>query len=264
MNGIPVLLPLSSTMLLPLALLLGCGGASPPAPAPLNAKNINLIFIASEDLIYQTAGDVNPITANFTNRGLQRSLLMGTFLHEQVLGSSNATGIYALEPMTHLQTANNYPDMVALETIEQFAMLNQISLTSGSNPVVTANGFPIHASYASASLPVGVAPPVLPCPACQGIDFDDQNGDNEALLVSIIQANVAGFYVFSAPWETVSSMMANLDRIKGYNLKLPGICRSESGLFDFDNAQWGSQSRNLQRRAEPAFNLPCAASAATG
>jgi hypothetical protein len=54
---------------------------------------------------------------------------MATFLQQQVLETQNVTGIYALEPMTHLQTANNYPDMAALETIQQFAMLNRITLS---------------------------------------------------------------------------------------------------------------------------------------
>ena len=36
------------------------------------------------------------------------------------------------------------------------------------------NSYPIQASYASGSLPDGVAPPVLPCPACQGLDFNDR------------------------------------------------------------------------------------------
>lgn len=231
MKRIPSLLPLSLIMLLPLALVAGCGSSSPLAPTPLSAGNLNLVFVASEDLTYQAAGDINPSTANFTNQGLQRSLLMGSFLHEQVLGGRNVTSIYALEPMTHLQTGNNYPDLVALETIQQFAMLNQISLTSGSNPLYVGNSFPIHASYASGSLPAGVAPPVLPCAACQGLDFNDQNGDNEALLGSVVQASAPGFYVFSAPWETVSALMANLNRLEGYNLKLPTAYAGPNSVY---------------------------------
>ena len=102
---------------------------------PLSAANINLIFVVSQDLAFQdqASGDVSPSTANLTNKGLQRSLLMAPFLQQAVLGMNNVTGIYALEPMTHLQTAGNYPDMVALETIQQFAMLNQITL-SGTLP----------------------------------------------------------------------------------------------------------------------------------
>src|SRR5664280_2883618 len=202
----------------------GCGGSAtaPPTPAPLSAGNLNLIFVVSEDLAYQASGDVNPKTANLTNQGLQRSLLMATFLQQQVLGTQNVTGIYALEPMTHLQTANNYPDMAALETIQQFAMLNQTSASyQGSGPV-TANSYPIFASYSlEAALPDDVAPPAFPCAACQGLDFRDQNGDNEALVTGIVKANAPGFYVFSAPWETTSSLLANINKLEGYNLSLP-------------------------------------------
>ncbi len=74
---------------------------------------------------------MNQQTANLSNQGLQRSLLMASFLKQKVLGDSNVTGIYALEPMTHLQTANEYPDMVAIETVQQFAMLNQIDMSDG-------------------------------------------------------------------------------------------------------------------------------------
>ena len=78
-------------------------------PAPLSADNINLIFVVSEDLAYQASGDVNPSTANLTNQGLQRSLLMAPFLQQNVLGMNNVTSIYALEPMTHLQTTRQLP-----------------------------------------------------------------------------------------------------------------------------------------------------------
>src|ERR1017187_8175570 len=113
----------------------GCGGngrsTSPvSATPPLSAANTNLIFVVSEDLNYNAAGDVSASTANLTSQGLQRSLLMAPFLQQNVLGKNNVTGIYALEPMTHQQTTNGYPDMAALETIQQFALLNQIALSS--------------------------------------------------------------------------------------------------------------------------------------
>src|ERR1017187_7476771 len=112
---------LSLFLALALTLLAGCGSShpAPPAPAPLSAGNVNLIFVVSEDLAYQASGDVNPKTANLTNKGLQRSLLTATFLQQKVLGMLNVTEIYALEPMTHLQAATNYPDMVGLENIQQ-------------------------------------------------------------------------------------------------------------------------------------------------
>ena len=188
---------------------------------PLSADNINLIFVVSQDLAFQdqASGDVSPSTANLTSKGLQRSLLMAPFLQQAVLGMNNVTGIYALEPMTHLQTTGNYPDMVALETIQQFAMLNQISLSD-----VTANSYPIFASYSPLSVPAEVATPVITCPACQGLDFNDQNnpnGDNEILVEGIIAEGAAGFYVFSAPWETTSDLLTNINLKEGYQLPLP-------------------------------------------
>ncbi len=230
-------------LLVALMLLAGCGSSGPPSPAPLSASNVNLIFVVSEDLAYHVTGDVNPTTANLTSQGLQRSLLMATFLQQNVLGTNNVTGIYALEPMTHLQTANNYPDIVALETIQQFAMLNQTSASyQGSGPV-TANSYPIFASYSlEAPLPDDVAPPAFPCAACQGLDFRDQNSDNEALVTGIVKANAPGFYVFSAPWETTSSLLASINRLEGYNLSLPASYISPNYIYAISIAPSGSAS----------------------
>ena len=96
-------------LLVPLA---GCGAASNPVapepvtpkPAPLASGNINLIFVVSEDLNNNQSGDINTDTANLTGQGLQRTLMMGSYLQQTVLGNQSVTGIYALEPMTHLQT----------------------------------------------------------------------------------------------------------------------------------------------------------------
>ena len=238
-------------VVLAMALLAGCGGSSghsAPAPNPpaLSAGNVNLIFVVSEDLAYQAPGDVNPSTANLTNQGLQRSLLMAPFLQQQVLGTKNVTGIYALEPMTHLQTTatGNYPDMAALETIQQFALLNQITLSSDAvgGTFYTGNNYPINASYASGSVPIGVAMPSLPCPGCQGLDFDDQNGDNETLVTGIVTANVPGFYVFSAPWETTSNLLANINELESYNLALPTSHQGPNNIYAISIAPSGSAS----------------------
>ncbi len=194
-------------------------------PVPLSAANLNLIFVVSGDLAYQAAGDVNPQTANLTNQGLNRSLLMATYLQQNVLGSANVTGIYALEPMTHLQTTSNYPDMAALETIQQFALLNHITISSDPNggTPLPGNSFPLNASYAPAPVtpPSGVATPLIACPSCQGIDFRDQGGDNETLVKDIVSANVPGFYVFSAPWETTSALLTNINNSYSYGLAVP-------------------------------------------
>ena len=71
-----------------LALLCGCGGSpqpDPPLPAqsPLNAENLNLIFVVSEDMAYSAPGDMNPQTANLTSRGLQRALAMAAFCNKK-------------------------------------------------------------------------------------------------------------------------------------------------------------------------------------
>ncbi len=221
-------------LVLDLMLLAGCGGNSIPSPlpnepGPLDRRNVNLIFVVSEDLAYHEAGDVNASTANLTNRGLQRALRMTTFLQQSVLGSNNVTSIYALAPMTHLQTADQYPDMVPLETVEQLAMLNQTTLWVDKFAAVSAASFPLNVSYSTAAVPDGVATPLVQCPSasglprysCQGLDFRDLEGANETLVGQIIQANVAGFYVFSAPWETVRSLMTKINQIEGYDLAVP-------------------------------------------
>ena len=228
---------------LALTLLQGCGGSAgpnpdPPTPAPLSAANLNLIFVVSEDLAYHASGDINPRTANFTNQGLQRSLLMATFLQQEVLGSKNITGIYVLEPMTHLQTAGHYPDMIGLETVEQFAMLNQTTLSFPSFAPAPANSYPVNVSYSPAPLPDNVHAPLLNCPtiasgvySCQGLDYGDSDGDNETLVGALIRSNAPGFYVFAAPWETIHSLMANINRLEKYNLTAPSNYISPNYIY---------------------------------
>lgn len=236
-------IPIGPSLILPvvLALLAGCGDSSQRPPGPLSAANLNLIFVVSEDVAFQASGDVNPATANLTNSGLQRSLLMGRFLQQQVLGGKNVTAIYALEPMTHLQTENNYPDTVALETIQQFAMLNQVTVPYENN-LAGAFSYLILASYFANSVPENVAPPVVPCPGCQGVDFADKNGDNETLLTTILQASAPGFYVFSAPWETVSALMASVEQIKGSKLALPADYAGPNFIYAISIGPWGRAS----------------------
>ena len=236
-------------VVLALALLAGCGGSSGhitpvPTPAPLSAGNVNLIFVVSPDLAYQAPGDVSPSTANLTNQGLQRSLLTASFLQKSVLGTKNVTSVYALVPMTHLQTANNYPDMAAPETIQQFALLNQITLPSDgvAGAPYVGNSYPLRVSYGTEPVPTGVAPPPLFCSNCQGLDFNDQGGDNETLVSGIIKANVPGFYVFSAPWETTSVLMANINKLEGYNLTMPASYKGPNYIYAISIPPSGSPS----------------------
>ena len=227
-------------LILILTLLAGCEGTSgPDSNAALSADNINLIFVVSPDLAYHAQGDINPDTANLTNQGLQRSLLMATYLKKQVLGTKNVTSIYVLEPMTHLQTANNYPDMAAIGYIQQFALLNQITLTGvggAGSPFYTAHSFPLNASPVTSS----IAKPLNFCPDCQGLDFNNTGSNNDSLAAGIIAVNTPGFYVFSAPWETISALMANINAQQGYNLNLPASFQGPNLVYAISITPKGS------------------------
>lgn len=227
-----------------LAILAGCGGGSgSDSAAPLSPGSVNLVFVVSPDTAYQAPGDVNPATANLTSQGLQRSLLMATYLKQQVLGGNNVTAIYTLEPMSHLQTANNYPDMAAIGYIQQFALLNQITLTGAGgpgSPQIAANSYPLNASYAAGgSLPGGVATPLITCQGCQGLDFVDTAGNNLALANGIIAARVPGYYVFCAPWETISALMAGITRVEGYPLNPPATYEGPNYVYAISIGQSG-------------------------
>jgi len=244
-----------------LTLLAGCGGdsgSSSSTPAPLSADNLNLIFVTSPDLAYHAPGDLHPDTANFTNQGLQRSLMMASYLQQQVLGANNVSRIYALQPMSHLQTSRNTPDMAALLYIEQFAMQNQITLTKGQNSAANY-GYPINVSYKLDSLPEGVATPdpQTPCPACQGLVFNDIKGDNAALVDAIIKDNTAGFHVFSAPWETISALLSSIDTRQGYQLALPTSYAGPNAVYAISITSSGAASQTTYDSAlSPPVSYP--------
>ncbi len=216
----------------------GCGGSSSGDNAPQNsipviADNLNLIFVVSPDLANDPLGDLNSTTANLNNQGLQRSLFMGTYL-KQMLGTNNVNGIHVLEPMTHRQTANNYPDMAAIWFVQQFAMLNQTT---------SQNSFPIGTSYGSPEdVPPGVVMPTLFNPECQGLVFHDASGNNLALVTGIIQANHSGFYVFSAPWETTSELLTSINTTMGYNLNLPTTYTGSNLVYEISITPSGAAS----------------------
>jgi hypothetical protein len=214
-------------LILVLTLLAGCASNSGSNQhSALSADNINLIFVVSPDLANQTPGDVNPDTANLSNQGLQRSLLMATYLKKHLMGTNNVTGIYTLSPMTHLQTANHYPDMAAIGFIQQFALLNQITVKG-----TTANSYPINTAYAPGDVPGGVVEPSPYIPGAQGLAFNDAHGNNMTLVTRIINANQPGFYVFSAPWETISALLTNIKTTTGYNLNLPDTYRGTNYVY---------------------------------
>ena len=68
-----------------LMLLPACSGDS-NSNSLLSVDNVNLIFVVSPDMANNTPGDMNPDTASLSNQGLQRSLMMATYLKQQVLG----------------------------------------------------------------------------------------------------------------------------------------------------------------------------------
>ena len=230
------------------AALAGCGGSSgdaPPYPAPLSDQNINLIFVLSPDLTYAGAGDVNPVTTNLTDQGLNRSLQMASYLKQQVLGGKNVTGIYAVAPMTHLQTANNLPDLAPIGAIQQFAVLNQITLPNFTTPTALGHSFPINVGYAAGIvLPTSVVAPlaVLPCPSCQGLDFSNSGGSNDALVDRIVSAKTSGYHVFSAPWETASAMLTNINKRYGSSLAIPSGYAGPNQVYALSITPAGSAS----------------------
>ena len=59
-------------------------------------------------------------------------------------------------------------------------------------------------------MPPGVTVPAQYCPTCGGLDFADEEGDNEALVTNLLAEAVPGYYVFSAPWETVSALLGSV------------------------------------------------------
>ncbi len=80
------------------------------------------------------------------------------------------------------------------------------------------------------------------CPNCQGLDFNDKQGDNEALATGILEENAPGFYVFSAPWETVSALMAKINQREGYKLALPASYISPNFVYAISITPPGSAS----------------------
>ncbi|GEJ55715.1 hypothetical protein [Anaeromyxobacter diazotrophicus] len=242
-----------------LALSAGCGGGAGRNPAPLSSGDVNLVFVVSQDLAFQAPGDVDPGTANLSPQGLQRSLLLGTFLRDQVLGGNDVNRIYAVAPTTHLQTAQQLPDLVPLETIEPFAVLNHTTLSSdlaGGSPFTGQNS-PIRASYAQGSVPPGVAVPAQYCPTCAGLDFADQGGVNEALVAEILAAGAPGTYVLSAPWETVRALLASVAGAGGRALPVPAAYAGPDRVYALSRSPSGAVAlATYDAHLSPAATYP--------
>jgi hypothetical protein len=197
-----------------LALLAACGGGS--GGIALSPADLNLVFVVSPDLAHSATGDVAPATGNLTSQGLQRSLQMGTYLQQDVLGQQNVVAIHALSPYSHLQTAGNYPDLAALGYIQQFALRNQITLRG-----TTAFSYDIGACYGPGAVPEGAVQPSSFPQDCRGLDYADARGNNVALATGIIDAGGRGSHVFSAPWDTTIALLGRIRQAKGYTFELP-------------------------------------------
>lgn len=262
-------------LILGLMMLTGCGiGFVSGTTLPMSEKNVNLIFVITPDLANDPLGDINPNTANLNNQGLQRSLLMGTYLKQHLLGTNNVTAIYTLEPMTHLQTVNKYPDMAAIGFIQQFALLNQVTtqketlekferwltgapLNQQTLQDTTGNSFPLYAGYAPGDVPTGVAKPRPFVSAAQGLAFNDSQGNNAALLTGIIDAEKPGFYVFSAPWETISDLLTRINTVEGYNITLPLSYKGPNLVYVISVTPDGYASLDtLDSRLDPPATYP--------
>lgn len=262
-------------LILGLVMLTGYGGGFVSGSTlPLSDENLNMIFVITPDLANDPLGDINQDTANLNNQGLQRSLLMGSYLKQQLLGTANVTAIYTLVPMTHLQTVNNYPDMAAIGFIQQFALLNQVTIqtetldkflnTSMGAPLnqkkipnATGNSFPLYAGYAPGDVPTGVAEPSPYVPAAQGLAFNDAQGNNVALLTRIIDAEEPGFYVFSAPWETISDLLTHINTAKEYNLTLPSSYKGPNLVYVITVTPAGDASLlALDSNLDPSATYP--------
>lgn len=195
---------------------------------PLSSSDINLIFVVSPDINYSDSGDVQENTANLTKQGFNRSLEIASYLQESVLGQdNNVTKIYSLQPESHYQ--NGYPNMAALTFIQQFAMLYTTTYKVNGNPV-TAYSTPINAGYSPYGLPnqsVNIEG-VDFNQSLAGLSYDDVNNSNERITEALIDDKKAGYYVFSAPWKTISTLMTKINEKYAYNLELPSKFQSSN------------------------------------
>ena len=160
------------------------------APAPLNPGAINLVFVPS--------AEANPATGALTPRGLNRALRLGPWLAH--LSGAAADGIFALAPATHrIGSGGDIPDMAPLATIEPYALLYDAPIAASTAPVSAA---------------------ACAKPPCQGIDYADKDGANEALVERILKARLPGMFVFAAPPETLNLMMRRTAADEGWKLAI--------------------------------------------
>jgi hypothetical protein len=152
-----------------------------------------------------------------------------------------------------------------METMQQFAMLNQISLSYQANAPVGANSYPVNVSYSSARLPDDVETPLINCPnvssggaySCQGLDFRDLNDANEVLVSGIVRENVPGFYVFAAPWETISRLMTRINQAENYGLAIPTQYAGANYIYAISIVASGATGlKTYNSSLDPPYSYP--------
>lgn len=63
------------------------------------------------------------------------------------------------------------------------------------------------------------------------LDFNNTGGNNDTLVSGIIKKNIPGYYVFSAPWETISALLAKINSQQGHNLNLPATYMGSNYVY---------------------------------
>ena len=220
-------------LFLSLSLLSGCGGTSrtnaPVSnPGQLIAANLNLIFVVSPDVAYQTSGDVDPRTANLTIRAA--SVASNCDVPSKA-GAGDKERQRNLRARAHDPFATRPVILGGARAIQQFALMNQTTLSSdlvGGTPYSGQNS-PINASYAPGSVPGGVLRQASTAPLAK-------------VLISMTTAAATKFccrgssremshaFTFRAG-EATSSLLANINTLEGYNLLLPAAYRGSNYIY---------------------------------
>jgi hypothetical protein len=143
--------------------------ADAPAPARLGADTLNLVFIRS--------ADVDAATGDLSIKGLNRSLMMGSYLRS-LLGGQSVSEIHALIPTSHPVGPGRIPDLAPLETVQQFDLLSQHAI-----------------GYAGATLPIKV-------------DIDYRN--TLAAIHRMIAGRSIGNFFFSMPPAMLPALLRGI------------------------------------------------------
>ncbi len=135
-----------------------------------------------------------------------------------------------------------------MATCQQFALLNQQTLPVITDPIggtYTANTYSLNVAYPSEeSLPAGVASSRFGySDTCRGLDFNNVGKINDAIVTTIIEKDApAGYYVFSAPWETIEALLTGLNELYGESMNLPTAYQGANQVYAISIMPDGSAS----------------------